>query len=63
MLEDDEVTRNEDLNLLVSRVNQKMAQKVGPGGVRQIAEYQQSARIGALWILDLGRLNGYSSKQ
>ena len=46
VLEDDEVTGEEDMGLLVCRVNEKMVNRMGPKGERQIAEYQHSARRG-----------------
>ena len=46
VLEDEEATGEEDMGLLVCRVNEKMAQKIGDRGERQIAEYQHSARRG-----------------
>ena len=46
VLENDEATGEEDMGLLVCRVNDKMAQKIGDRGERQIAEYQHSARRG-----------------
>lgn len=60
VLEDDEAAGEEDLGLLVSRVNDKITRKIGGRGERQVAEYQHWARKGlylfpGIHLEDIGR--------